>query len=369
MVTADLQHPLILRAELGFDGQHVVTHTLSISPTEVTIASDQHLPIGTELDLRLSFLRYLEPIELRAAVDSHIAAAGHGAPESTVLRFVFRDEAEHARLASLSQRAQAPRTVDLRVLLVEDSCMIRDMFAYGTARYSTGKGRVEIETAGDGETAWRMLTGGSYDLAIIDHYLPAMDGATLIRKVREEPRLADLPIISISVGGRAAFGAMVGAGADLFLNKPLELRGLFRTIEVLAPAHDAGGPPDAHGRILIVDDSPLLLEMTRAALVDRGYEVLTATDLAELERHTESGELSLILLDVQMPEAFGDDVGMVLRAVRGIRTPIYLFSSLDESELGRRAENAQLDGYISKQRGVDALVQRVGEIIHAERNA
>ena len=41
----------------------------------------------------------------------------------------------------------------------------------------------------------------------------------------------------------------------------------------------------------------------------------------------------LILMDVQMPELYGDDVAMVLRNERHITTPIYLFSSLSPGEL------------------------------------
>ena len=71
-------------------------------------------------------------------------------------------------------------------------------------------------------------------------------------------------------------------------------------------------------RILIVDDSPMVLELVTVALEAEGYEVLCANDLNELEDHCQYGDPDLILMDVQMPEAFGDDVAMVLRLVRGV---------------------------------------------------
>jgi response regulator RpfG family c-di-GMP phosphodiesterase len=70
----------------------------------------------------------------------------------------------------------------------------------------------------------------------------------------------------------------------------------------------------------------------------------------------------LILMDVQMPELYGDDVANALRAERDVRTPMYLFSTLDDSELERRAREAQIEGYISKQRGMDHLVAEVAKI-------
>ena len=116
-------------------------------------------------------------------------------------------------------------------------------------------------------------------------------------------------------------------------------------------------------RILIVDDSPMVLEMVTVALEDAGYEVLCANDLKELEDHCQYNDPHLILMDVQMPEAFGDDVAMVLRLVRGIDVPIYLFSNLDEDELAERAADAECDGWISKRSGIEAMVNRVGSIV------
>jgi DNA-binding response OmpR family regulator len=116
-------------------------------------------------------------------------------------------------------------------------------------------------------------------------------------------------------------------------------------------------------QILIVDDSALVLDMMRAALDAAGYDVLIANDLAQLEEHRRFHRPDLVLMDVQMPEAFGDDVAMVLRAAREVDAPIYLLSTLDEAELKRRAADAEIDGFISKQMGAEAIVSRVREII------
>jgi two-component system, OmpR family, alkaline phosphatase synthesis response regulator PhoP len=118
-------------------------------------------------------------------------------------------------------------------------------------------------------------------------------------------------------------------------------------------------------KILIVDDSTLVLDVMRAALDAAGYEVLVANDLTQLEQHRLNHRPDLVLMDVQMPEAFGDDVAMVLRAAREVEAPIYLLSTLDEAELKRRAAEAEIDGFISKQLGAEAIVSRVRQIIGA----
>jgi hypothetical protein len=46
-----------------------------------------------------------------------------------------------------------------------------------------------------------------------------------------------------------------------------------------------------------------------------------------------------------------------------VATPIYLFSTLPDSELAERAKAAGIDGFISKNRGTDHLVTEVRKII------
>ncbi len=115
-------------------------------------------------------------------------------------------------------------------------------------------------------------------------------------------------------------------------------------------------------RVLVIDDSPFILEATKAALTDVGFAVEVAKDLREFEAHSHV-EHDLILIDVQMPEAFGDDLAMLLRVGRQMKTPIFLLSSLPDEELLRRATEAEVDGFISKRAGMEAMVKRVQEIL------
>ena len=115
-------------------------------------------------------------------------------------------------------------------------------------------------------------------------------------------------------------------------------------------------------RILLMDDSVVFLDFARAGLEAAGYAVLCAGDLTQLQAVRDQ-PVDLILMDVQMPEAFGDDVAMTLRFARDIKTPIYLLSSLEDSDLAERARWAKIDGYISKNRGLPAIVAEVRRIL------
>ena len=115
-------------------------------------------------------------------------------------------------------------------------------------------------------------------------------------------------------------------------------------------------------RILLVDDSPIILRAATHALTEAGYEVTTRASFDEL---LDMGfdNYDLILMDIQMPELFGDDVAAVLRNERGVMTPIYLFSSIDQEDLALRAQTARVDGWISKAHGIEGMVDRVREIL------
>lgn len=118
--------------------------------------------------------------------------------------------------------------------------------------------------------------------------------------------------------------------------------------------------------ILVVDDSEIILATAEHALTAAGYRVVTANTFAELSSRLDiQREYDLILMDVQMPELYGDDVGAILRYTREVQGKIYLFSSMPAAQLEQRQLEAGLDGYIPKQVGMDAMVARVREILGA----
>ena len=115
----------------------------------------------------------------------------------------------------------------------------------------------------------------------------------------------------------------------------------------------------ANQRVLVIDDSPLVVEAISDGLEEDGVEVEGVTDLTEIDQSEGLDRFALILIDVQMPAMFGDDVAIVMRQGRSVSTPIVLLSSLDEAELAVRAQEAGADGYISKRLGVDGILAEI----------
>lgn len=118
-------------------------------------------------------------------------------------------------------------------------------------------------------------------------------------------------------------------------------------------------------RILVVDDSDLVRTLAQDALEDAGHVVQGARsveEVAELRNAGAINQFDLILMDVSMPQLFGDDVALVLRQNADFRAKIFLFSSLAEAELAERAAEAKCDGYVCKQLGIEHLVERIAQL-------
>jgi CheY-like chemotaxis protein len=349
----------ILRAEIQTARGAFVSYAYDLATTSVFVVTDWHEPVGTSVALRLSLPHVIEPIELAARIAQHRVAGAPGELGGVLLAFEPGSAQLDELLATIANKQ--PIAVPYRMLLVEDNSLTRDVFEYSAGRYFGAAGTIVIEHADSAERAWELLATQRYDIIIADYFLPSADGASLIARLRADKRLRGIPVVAISVGGRAARDATMLAGADLFIDKPLVFKDLFNTLHVLAqiaPPIDATRPT-----ILVLDDSALALAVTRAALEGAGFTVVIAEDLGAFERQRASCDPDLILVDLQMPEAYGDDVAATLVGQKGVDVPVLLFSSVDEDELARRSVEAHAFGYIWKGAGMNELVRRCKEIL------
>jgi CheY-like chemotaxis protein len=117
-------------------------------------------------------------------------------------------------------------------------------------------------------------------------------------------------------------------------------------------------------KILLLDDSTITLEMEKAVLEDRGYEVAVAANLLEFQAELDRFQPEIILTDLMMPDISGKDIVRVLKQdFHTERIPIVLFSSRPDRELAEIAEQAGADGYLSKSHGIEKLGDMVDELV------
>ena len=116
-------------------------------------------------------------------------------------------------------------------------------------------------------------------------------------------------------------------------------------------------------RVLVIDDSPMLVELTVRALTAAGYQASGAQDLASLDQKLTEGPFALILMDVNMPEMFGDDVVEYLRRQKKVTAKLVLYSDIPEAELQGKTKASGADGYILKSGGLEAVLGGVMGLI------
>lgn len=79
----------------------------------------------------------------------------------------------------------------------------------------------EITEADDGNTAWPLLKGGSFDILITDWNMPGMPGLELLKAVRADARLAKLPVLMLTAEAkREQIVEAAQAGVSGYVIKP-----------------------------------------------------------------------------------------------------------------------------------------------------
>ena len=155
------------------------------------------------------------------------ASAGAKAYVEEALRWLpgaVGPDSEPMETASAAGAAElgAPRE---RVLLADDNADMRD---YVRRLLSD---RYEVEAVADGEAALSSLRQRPANLLLTDVMMPRLDGFGLLRAVRADPALADMPVMLLSArAGEEASIEGVEAGADDYLIKPFSARELLARV-------------------------------------------------------------------------------------------------------------------------------------------
>lgn len=121
-------------------------------------------------------------------------------------------------------------------------------------------------------------------------------------------------------------------------------------------------------RIVIIDDSPLVLAMMADTLQDEGYEVCAAETGLEANRFIFSSHPpDLILVDVMMPMLNGDQKVRLLKEREKSRDiPVLLMSSKPVDELAALSRSSGADGYLQKPFNRTALLERVHKALDSK---
>lgn len=235
---------LVLRADLSLEQREIVAHTTELTPETVVVRTDERLSPGDEVALRLSFRHLLAPVPLAARVVATDPGSGLGYFPGATLAFDAPTPEQRAHLAWLLDTLEGDEAGEpplCRVLVVEDSQLMREHVETRAGRSGDASVRMIVDTVDSAERALELLEAHSYALALVDLYLPERSGDSLVRTMRERG-LDRLAVIGYSVGGATARTAFLDAGADIYVDKPVKVKDVFATVQRLTLLNARKGP-------------------------------------------------------------------------------------------------------------------------------
>jgi signal transduction histidine kinase/CheY-like chemotaxis protein len=222
--------------------------------------------------------------------------------------FTLTLPADHDERAGL-RVAGAPQVVDAgmpggragTVLVIDDEQAVHGLLE----RELAGRGYRVVHAAG-GREGLRLAREARPDAITLDVIMPEFDGWAVLRELKADPELRDIPVVLVTILGDREMGYALGA-AD-YLIKPIDTGALLRVLGRFRPA-------EGRAEVVVVDDDEATREVLRRTLDKEGWTVAEAEDgyaaLALLERSTPPP--AVVVLDLIMP---GMDGFQVLEAIR-----------------------------------------------------
>ncbi len=176
------------------------------------------------------------------------------------------------------------------VLVVDDDPAVRELLQAHLGRLG-----YKVALATGGEEGLRLARKLRPDAITLDVMMPDMDGWMVLSALKNDPALAEIPVIIVSIVEDKRLGYSLGA-TD-YLGKPVNREELRNVLE----KYHVG----EHPTVLVIDDDATTREMMENMLQKAGWRVMQAGDgeagLARLGEHIPQ----LILLDLIMPHMDG----------------------------------------------------------------
>lgn len=160
------------------------------------------------------------------------SAAGRGSTFTLKMPFIEAPAGETAKEAVVT--GELPDLHANTILAVDDNknnlMVLRHLLRHT---------RAAVETAADGEAAIEACRNKRYDLILLDHRMPGMDGIETLHEIRRDERNQDTPIIALTANaGKGAEKMYLDEGFTDYISKPVDPAGLERLLaEYLVCGH------------------------------------------------------------------------------------------------------------------------------------
>jgi CheY-like chemotaxis protein/nitrogen-specific signal transduction histidine kinase len=250
------------------------------------------------------------------------------------------------REASPPRSAPEPSGTAGTALVIDDDPAARQLVARMLLK--DGFRVLEADTGAEG---LRLAQAERPDVITLDVLMPDMDGWSVLAALKDNPALAAIPVVMLTITDDRNLGFALGASE--YLTKPIERA---RLSAVLARYRREPGAP-----VLIVEDDADTRAVLRRSLEKEGWVVSEAENgRVGLDRVAALAP-ALVLLDLMMPEMDGFEF---LDALRNRGTPgapaVVVITAKELSEAERQRLNGGVRDVVQKRsRDIEGLLTEV----------
>ncbi len=274
-------------------------------------------------------------------------------------------------IAQMEGVAFAPTTHlrGLSVLVADDNATHRDILREMTR----GLG-MRPTTVANGEAALAALKQetAAFDLVLLDHDMPGLNGAAVVLAMRADPRHARLPaVLFTAIGERPALDPSA-AGPSVWLPKPVTRARLLAALEPLLGGSAQGAMPvdaprPAPLRVLLAEDNEVNRFVAVRILEKEGHTVVTAKNGHEAVERALFERFDVVLMDVQMPKMDGLEATRSIRALApvGQHIPIIALTAQAAAGDAEQVLAAGADLHLAKPIERDALLAAIAKLCAA----
>ncbi len=238
--------PAIIKVTYRNAGDMKAEYSQNISKGGLFVVTDEDFEHGHRLELHLALAGTGRSVPVPAEVRWVGERDGH---RGVGLRFMLEDPVIAARIAAMVNAVYDPIPPSItgercNLLLCDPNPHASRLFKEGleamAVKHFGLQDFLHVVVAKDGREALGYLRTSRFAMAIIELRSTEVDGLDLIRRVRTEISQA-LPICAMSRPFPGDRTEALSSGADLFVHKPVQLRGLFNTVSMMLRLKQPGG--------------------------------------------------------------------------------------------------------------------------------
>jgi signal transduction histidine kinase/DNA-binding response OmpR family regulator len=241
------------------------------------------------------------------------------------------------------------------ILVIEDEASSARLLQ----TYLTNAGYT-VRIATDGEQGLALVRARRPAAIVLDILLPGIDGWEVLRRLKSDQTLRDVPVIIATVVDERGVGLALGA-VD-YLVKPIDPGAL---LERLRRYTFTTKVKTRSMTVLAIDDDPAALDIVESTLTPLGFAVRRASSGEDGIALAESCAADLVICDLMMPGVDGFEVISRLRGAEATSAvPILVLTAQDLSALDKARLNGRVLGIAAKgESGVNGLSEWLRRVL------